>query len=99
MTSAPTATTTTLDTIPPLVAQFLPVGIGSMSEAQATLRDGSIIVKVSATAEIAYTVRRLHDDRTGSDVLFVREVAGASPWRQLDPVWQLPAVLVYTPQS
>lgn len=106
MTSATTETTTTLaPSIPDgapttpelLLGRFDRVEIKTRAEALATLRDGSALVKVSDTAEIMYTVRRFHDERDGSEVLLLKPVDGK--WRELDPAWQLPATIIYTPQN
>lgn len=96
MTSAPTTETTTTATPEHLLGRFDRVEIHTLSEALATLRDGSLFVRVSATAEIAYTVRRFveHDEH----VLLVRSLIG-DQWHELDPAWQLPATIIYTPQN
>lgn len=93
-------TTPTAEVVPPspelLLGRFDRVEIRTASEARATLRDGSLFVRVSATAEIAYTVRRFVEH--GEHVLLVRALI-ADQWRQLDPAWQLPATIIYTPQN
>lgn len=101
MTVAPATPTTTTRTAParPVLDRFLPVEIVTPSHADAMLRDGSIIVRRSPTAEIAYAIRRLYDDRTGEHLLLARAVNGADKWRTFDPVWQLPATIIYTPQN
>lgn len=102
MTVAPAAETTTTTTPARFRApldRFLPVEIRSMSAAAAMLRDGSILVRVTTTAEIAYTIRKLFDDRTGEHVLLARPVSSPGPWRTFDPAWQLPATIIYTPQN